>query len=189
MRFRDKSSKRSLYFSGFTATTLHTWEEILTQGLRIPWRASKDYKEAVNILHIKWSQPSTLECDTDFDHFYFSWSFQTIESTSCTIFIFQTLQANLTLLKIHRSPFLISTRHSALNATVLFRLAVVPVTALYTTFWSSPAPQNTRACFADGGGLPYANAVAIFDSQSKASQKVSMQDFLPYGGIVIWPFL
>lgn len=80
-------------------------------------------------------------------------------------------------------------RHSALNATVLFRLAVMPVTAPYTAFWSSPAPQNTCVCFADGGGLPYANAVAIFDSQSKASEKVSMQDFLPYGEIVIWPFL
>lgn len=57
------------------------------------------------------------------------------------------------------------------------------------SFWSSPAPWSTCACFADGGGLPYANAVAIFNSQWKASKKASMQDFLPYGGIVVWPFL
>lgn len=188
MHFRDKSSNGSLYLRGFPAT-VHSWEEILTQGLRIHWRASKDYKEAVNILHRKWSQPSTPESDTNFDSFCFSWSFQTTENTFCAIYIFQILQANLILLRIHRPPFLISTRHSALNATVLFRLAVMPVTALYTTFWSSPAPQNIRACFADGGGLPYANAAAIFDSQSRASKKVSMQDFLPYGGIAIWPFL
>lgn len=139
MHFRDKSSNGSLYLSGFTATTVHSWEEILTQCLRIHLRASKDYKEAVNILHINWSQPSTLESDTDFGSFCFSWSFQTTENTFCTTYIFQILQANLTLLRIHRPPFLISTSHSALNATVLFRLADVPVTALYTTSCSSPA--------------------------------------------------
>lgn len=188
MHFGDKSSNGSLYLSDFTAITVQFWQEILTQILRILCRASQDYRESVNILHRKWSQPSALECDTDFDSFCSSWSLQATENTFCITYIFQILQANLILLRIHSPPFLTSTRHCALNAPVSCRWAAVAVPALRGAGGSSPFPR-TLAPLLQTGGLPYANAVAIFDSQSKASKKVSMQDFLPYGGIVIWPFL
>lgn len=142
MHFGDKSSNGSLYLSGFTAITVQSWQEILTQILRILCRASQDYREAINILHRKWSQPSILECDTDFDSFCSSWSLQATENTFCVTYVFQILQANLILLRIHSPPFLTSTRHRALNAPVSCRWAAVAVPALCAAGCSSPFPRT-----------------------------------------------
>lgn len=53
----------------------------------------------------------------------------------------------------------------------------------------SPQPHKGQGLSYGWGRRAAICQWAIFDSQSKASKKkVRMQDFLPYGGIVIWPF-